>query len=75
MSDNGWDQHKIDVLNRLDGIEESLREIKSDGKCMNKTLAKIYTEIAVIKAKAGAVAAIITVSLTVLYHLFGPLLK
>lgn len=72
---NGWDQHKIDVLNRLDRIEETLKEIQVDGKAVNRTLSKINTKIEVINAKAGMVAATITIVLTAGYHLIIPLFK
>jgi len=50
---NGWDQHKIDVLNRLDKIEKTQ-------EAQTKWLTKIHTLVQV--GRASLWATVVTVS-------------
>jgi len=46
MTDNGWSQHKIDVLHRLDACQTSIAD-------MEKTQTKILEAVAGLRVKAG----------------------
>lgn len=72
---NGWNQHKIDVLNRLDRMEGMIKEMQADRKEDSLNISKIYTALAVIKTKVAVVSASIAATLTIAWHYISPLLK
>lgn len=60
---NGWEVYQKVVLDRLDRHERILTE-------SNKKINQLCTAVAVMQAKAGVVAAFVTIILTGAYHLF-----
>lgn len=67
---NGWEVYQKVVLERLDRHERLLTELGSDGKDTNRKVNKLCTIVAVMQAKAGVIAAFVTIILTGAYHLF-----
>jgi len=75
MEDNGWSQHKIDVLNRLDRMEGLLKEMQVENRDTNRKISRMCTEQAVIKTKIVMLVVFITVTLNGAWQLIPPLFK